>query len=217
MQKTFWQLPSSQALRLKASFTVFDKFDCNTLLKSPVGLVDAWLKATIRGKAPLAWKHVENAYWSVLKAVTGPGELTQVKDHHLLDWADTLFGNKPLDLGKTYDECWTELLSGNKDLGVDVSDEPPELFPSFLQATNPRLLQNQRAITVLAGKLATEKRSWVYVCQPTGTGKTTEMLELGYLMADECIPKSGNSVIDVHLIVPSPEQAELYQNRFAEK
>ena len=102
------------------------------MLKSPIGLADTWLKATIRGRAPLAWKHVESAYWPVLKAVTGLGELTQVKDHHLLDWADTLFGNKPLDLGKTYDECWTDLLTENKDIGVDLSDQPPELFPSFL-------------------------------------------------------------------------------------
>ena len=70
---------------------------------------------------------------------------------------------------------------------------------------------------MLAGKLAAEKKSCVYVSQPTGTGKTTEKLELGNLMATECISKTGNSEVNVHLIVPSPEQAELYRNRFAEK
>ena len=61
------------------------------------------------------------------------------------------------------------------------------------------------------------RNSWVYVCQPTGTGKTTEMLELGYMMGRLLRPATGNREVNVRLIVPSPEQATLYKKRFAEK
>ena len=43
------------------------------------------------------------------------------------------------------------------------------------------------------------------------------MLEIGYIMALDCLPAIGKSMITVHLVVPSKEQAQLYQKRFAEK
>ena len=79
------------------------------------------------------------------------------------------------------------------------------------------MLPNQRAITLLAKDLASQKNSWVYIAQPTGTGKTTEMLEIGYLMALDCLPATGKTTITVYLVVPSKEQAQLYQKRFQSK
>ena len=90
------------------------------------------------------------------------------------------------------------------------------LPPSFFQATNPRLLPNQQAVVLLADLLAV-KNSWVYVCWPTGTGKTTQMLELGYIMGKALRSSNGKAVVNVRLIVPSSEQAKLYKKRFEEK
>ena len=204
-QSAFWQLPQQQSLRLKASFTVYDRFEGNTghlvhmmaLLKTPKGLADAWLKATIKGRSPLTWKEVDTKYWAALSAVGCEAELLQVKDHHLLDWAGTLFGNKPLDSGKSLQECWRNLILQNKDVCSSVTEECPAVPEDFLLATHPRLLPNQRAITLLAKELASQKNNWVYVAQPTGTGKTTEMLEIGYLMALDCLPATGKTVITV--------------------
>ena len=57
----------------------------------------------------------------------------------------------------------------------------------------------------MVNHLAKEKNTWVYICQPTGTGKTTEMLEIGYMMAQDCISAGRNSTITVRLLVPSKE------------
>ena len=54
------------------------------------------------------------------------------------------------------------------------------------------------------------KNNWVYVSQPTGTGKTTMMLEIGYLMALDCLPPTGKTEVTVYLVVPSKEQVALY-------
>ena len=123
-QEAFCQLPQQQILRLKATFTVYDRFDGNTgnlvnlmaLLKTPSGLADAWLTASIKGRSPLSWQQVETQYMDALNAVAREAELLQVQDHHLLDWTGALFGSKPLDSGKTLTECWDGLLASNKDL-----------------------------------------------------------------------------------------------------
>ena len=95
-------------MRLKASFTVYDRFQGNAgfivyfvgLLKAPLGLADVWLKAVIRDRSPMPWSQIQTNYWTVLKAISGQPQLLQVQDHHILDWSDILFGNKPLETGK---------------------------------------------------------------------------------------------------------------------
>lgn len=59
----FWLMPTQMAVRLKASLTIYDRFEGSTNhllnfaagLKSPTTLADAWLKAVIRRMAPLSW------------------------------------------------------------------------------------------------------------------------------------------------------------------
>jgi hypothetical protein len=80
----------------------------------------------------------------------------------------------------------------------------------FLLETAPRLYPNQRAITLMVQALAAPKNTWLYLCQPTGTGKTTEMLEVGYMLGLELLP-GGKAEVEVHLVVPSKEQVGLYQ------
>ena len=82
-------------------------------LKSPENLIDVWLSATAKGKAPLAWDIAATSYLPSLYAIKGDGELNQVKQLHLHDWPGELFGNKALDLGKTLQEYWTTLLKDN--------------------------------------------------------------------------------------------------------
>lgn len=79
------------------------------------------------------------------------------------------------------------------------------------------MLPNQRAIIHACLRLAKPKNSWVYVCQPTGTGKTSEMLEVGYLNALELLPKKGNDKVTVRLIVMTTELVNLHQKHYAAK
>ena len=61
-------------VRLMATFTVHDRFDNSldnlidfaSLIKSPIELTDAWLKAVIRSKVPLSFQLVKERYWNSL-------------------------------------------------------------------------------------------------------------------------------------------------------
>jgi hypothetical protein len=101
----------------------------------------------------------------------------------LQDWESTLFSNKPLDCGLTEEECWAKLKDSNRDNFPAMPDHAPDYPSDFLFETSPILLPNQRAITLLAHTAAQKDNSWIYMNQPTGTGKSTMMLELGYLAA----------------------------------
>ena len=90
------------------------------LLKTPEGLADAWFNAMIKGRAPMSWQLVKTKYWNALNAVAGQPELLQVQSHHLLDWCGALFGNKPLDAGKSITECWNSLRAANKGINPSV-------------------------------------------------------------------------------------------------
>ena len=86
-------------VRLKASFSIFDPFECRgafnnfaACLKSPPELADIWLKAVIRNKTPLMWHDVQTNYWQALLRITTEAEVLLVKDEHLLDWPSILFG-----------------------------------------------------------------------------------------------------------------------------
>ena len=69
----------------------------------------------------------------------------------------------------------------------------------------------------MAHQLAKPKNSWVYICQPTGTGKTTEMLEVGYLAALDLLSKKGSSKVTLRLVVMTEGLAVYYKNLFADK
>ena len=72
--------------------TVFDHFDghIGTLnnfagcLKSPDTLLDAWMKAVIRQKAPLHWKEVQKKYLDVLLGIKSSDQVLLVANEHLI-------------------------------------------------------------------------------------------------------------------------------------
>ena len=116
-----------------------------------------------------------------------------------------MFGNKPIENGKDLQDCWTLILKENKEeIGTDITQEVPIISPSFVSATAPRMLPNQQAIILMANLLAANSR-WVYICQPSGTGKTTLMLELGYIMGRSLRSSNSKSEVNIRLIVPSTE------------
>jgi len=126
-------------VRLKATFTIHDFFsnsldhiiNFSTLIKSPTDLADVWLKAVVRTKAPLSYKQVKERYWDALQQITGTAELTQVKGQHLSQWPSILFGNNPIDLGNSAEECWTKLIEENPELSNMLSQEYSEPKDSF--------------------------------------------------------------------------------------
>ena len=103
-----------------------------------------------------------------------------VEQLHLIEWPEILFGQQPLDSGLPAEECYDELRKTTEELQDQLPEEMPPNELSYIHETAPRLLPNQRAIVSAAVTIARKKHSWVYVCQGTGTGKSTEMLEIGY-------------------------------------
>jgi replicative superfamily II helicase len=97
-----------------------------------------------------------------------------------------------------------------------MPDQSPEFPSDFLFETQPILLPNQRAITLLAQSASETPNTWVYINAPTGTGKSTMMVELGYLAALRNLQKNKGK-IKVRFVVPSPELASLYEKKFAKK
>ena len=93
----------------------------------------------------------------------------------------------------------------------------PAITQNFVQATNPCLLDNQLTIAQIGLHLSKPRGSWCYICQSTGTGKSTLMLDLSYFLALDVQPKRGNTVITVRLVVMNKELIELYRNRFKDK
>ena len=55
------------------------------------------------------------------------------------------------------------------------------------------------------------------MCQGVGTGKTTEMLEIGHLHALHLLGKKAEAKISVRLVVMTTELVEYYCKIFAEK
>lgn len=98
-----------------------------------------------------------------------------------------------------------------------MPESPPDIQPDYLFETPPILLPNQRAINLLALTASKQENTWVYVNQPTGTGKTTQMVEIGYLAALEHLSSNGKAQIKVHFVVPSTELANLHEHNFAKK
>ena len=139
-----------QMVRLKASFTVHDKFDDKfdqlinfaALIKSPPELADIWMKAVIRTRAPLSYKQVKESYKEVLRQITGAAELAQVNGQHLMEWARILFGNNPIESGLTTQECWDKLVEENPELVSMLPEEMPETSDSYFRQTAPRALPN---------------------------------------------------------------------------
>ena len=84
-------------------------------------------------------------------------------------------------------------------------------------ATAPRLKDNQRAITLLAKEAAKAANSWVYISEPTGTGKTTEMLEIGYLAALDLLVPGGRSKVTLRIVLMTAELVEFNKKLFAAK
>jgi hypothetical protein len=83
---SFRQAKSQQQLRVKVSFCVHDRFEGDptqlinlaATLKSPSELVDTFLKAVIRTKAPLSYQEVTTRYQDALQHIQGEAELNQV-------------------------------------------------------------------------------------------------------------------------------------------
>ena len=70
-------MKSQMAIRLKASFTVFDCFngkigeliDFACYLKSPNELGDTWLKVVVRCGVPMTWKEIKQQYLDALISI----------------------------------------------------------------------------------------------------------------------------------------------------
>lgn len=73
----FKQAKSQQQLRIKVSFCVHDRFEGDpthlinlaAILKSPPSLVDTFLKAVIRTKAPLSHQQLMTRYHDALQLI----------------------------------------------------------------------------------------------------------------------------------------------------
>ena len=79
-----------------------------------------------------------------------------------------------------------------------------------MQTTEPCLLNNQQAIIQLAIPRSKPKSSWCYICQGTGTGKSSQMVDLGYLMGLSILSKKEDAKVIVRLVVMSKEFVKLY-------
>ena len=175
----------------------------------------------IRQGAPITWREAAEKFLQCLGSIRTDAQVLQVKECYLHDWPATLYGNKPLDSGLSLPKAWEKLIAENPELGTKeanlLAETPPKVPDDFLLATYPRLKPNQRAITLLALEVAKAAHSWVYVCQPTGTGKTTELLELGYLAGLDLLPQKKSSKITVRLVVPSTKLVAFNKELFEEK
>lgn len=136
---------------------------------------------------------------------------------HLLNWSEKIFGCQPLHKELSEEECWVELRAA----ADEIEDLIPEVMPvaqlDFFHRAMPRLLPNQRAISTLIYHLSKEKNTWVYAAWNTGFGKTTAMPEIGYDLALNVLPKTGNSTVTVQLVVMTLELVGLHEKSFAEK
>lgn len=57
----------------------------------------------------------------------------------------------------------------------------------------------------------------LYVRQPTGTGKSHSMVELGHDLAMDMLKPTGTKAVSVWLVVMSEDMIPHYQKKFAEK
>ena len=69
-----------------------------------------------------------------------------------------------MDKGKSVQEVWSDLINANDMDHLDLPEECPEVALNLFIACKPKLLPNQRAITLLASKLAATAYSWTYIC-----------------------------------------------------
>ena len=76
---------------------------------------------------------------------------------------------------------------------------------SYLHETAPKLLENQRAIVTATVAIAQNRQTMTYICQGTGTGKSTQMLEIGYELAMCALSPKSKKEVTVRLIVSTPE------------
>lgn len=115
------------------------------------------------------------------------------------------------------EEYWADLKANNAECAQELPAELPKVENDHFIATAPRLLPNQKAISLLTRGFDIKKHMWLYICQPVGTGKTTEMVEIGYLMAIDTIAANGKKTATVRLVVPANEQVQLYERKFKSK
>ena len=100
----------------------------------------------IRSHEPLSWTDVKADYYAVLKAVKSDAEVLIVKDEHLLDWQEKLFGQRPLHADLDEATYWAQLKDSLPELSDVIPDEKPEHSPDHLHARPPSLHPNQRAV-----------------------------------------------------------------------
>lgn len=113
-QEIFKQAKLQQRMRLKATFLVHDCFEGEpsnlinfaATLKSPTDLMDVFLKAVIRTRAPLSYRVMMDRYHESLKHIQSDAELNQVDGQHLPLWSKILFGSNPIDPGLKAEEYW---------------------------------------------------------------------------------------------------------------
>lgn len=138
-QKQFTQVKAQQHNRLKVTFCVHDSFEDEpgslinlaATLKSPLGLVDTFLKAITRSKKPLSSKEVIVRYDDCLKHIQGDAQLNMVKEQHLSQWHRLLFGNNPIDLGLSMEKYQKKLAAANPEVKSLLGDSWADHTDSF--------------------------------------------------------------------------------------
>ena len=132
-------MKNQQHTRLKVSFAIHDcatSSDCSQLvnlaaiLKSPLSLIDIFLKAVIRTKVPLSFDQFEERYHQSIQHIQLDAQLTQITQQHLSQWPKILFAQNPLDSGVPLQQCVEQLLKANPELSL-AEEEVPEFQDSF--------------------------------------------------------------------------------------
>ena len=64
----------------------------------------------------------------------------------------------------------------------------------------------------LARKVSVDKENLLYICAPCGSGKSIQMLEMGFVLADDLLPKvrKGKANATVRLVLAAEEMVSIY-------
>lgn len=87
--------------------------------------MDTWFTAVKRTKAPLSWMEVVYAYRSGLMKIKSLDQVVAVRDEHLSEWSSVIFGDKAIDNGLKYEQCWSLLGKANSDPEYNLPSEAP--------------------------------------------------------------------------------------------
>ena len=216
---------NQQVVRLTVTFCVYDRFDNDIdklinmagALKSPVGLMDAFLNAVIRMQVPLQFATFSSRYAVSLKNIKGTAELSLVSGQNLSQWPAILMRRNPIDLGLKSKEYRKKLISNNPD-AAGIEERKLAESDGHLHQKPIRAFGNQMSVIELLVSMALlGKSTLMYVNWPCGLGKTTCMMELGHLLGVNSLPSAGKKTLSVKLVVPNTGLVKHYEKLFKDK